>query len=152
MDYQITFQTADDAGQIKQCQPNQQYHKYAIDGLKRYFLTYPDASFQEAKLTSYNGADNWRQTLEFNFNVYTPCTTDYDDDGDCTMGVPQTLCVKAIWENIGNKRNIFSGFAGEPKLDDGVVYNQSTRSWSKSVGTMSGPYLSNPFMSGRLKF
>lgn len=152
MDYQITCQTADDAGQIKQCQPNQQYHKYANDGLKRYFMTYPDAVFQEAKLTSYNGADNWRQTLEFIFNVCTPCTSEYDHDGDCTMGMPQMLCVKAVWENIGNRRDVFGGFSGEPKLDDGVVYNKATRAWSKSGGAMNGFQSSNPFMSGRFKF
>lgn len=151
MDYQITFQTADDAGQIKQCQPNPQYHKYATDGLKRYFITYPDAIFQEAKLTSYNGADNWRQTLEFTFCVNVESGSEYDGDGDCTMGVPQMLTVKGVWENIGNRREVFGGFSGEPKLEDGITYNQRTRSWMKG-GAINGSQLSNPFMSGMFKF
>jgi hypothetical protein len=152
MDHPIKFQMADDTGQIKECQPNPMYQKYASDGLKRYFITYPDAVFQEAKLTSYNGADNWRQTLEFIFKVFTPCTSEYDAEGDCTMGIPQVLSVKAVWENIGNKKEVFSGFAGEPKLEDGIVYNQATRMWGKNNNPYNGPQLSNPFMSAKFKF
>jgi hypothetical protein len=150
MDYQITFQTADDTGQIKQCHPNPQHHKYATDGLKRYFITYPDGVFQEAKLTSYNGADNWRQTLEFTFNVYVEPGSEYDGDGDCTMGVPQRQTVKAVWENIGNRREVFNGFSGEPKLENGITYNQATRTWRK--GVTGGLHPVNPFLPGMIKF